>query len=34
MVALMLGVSAGQGYVPGIEPTDHGLPAKAPGAVD
>ena len=33
MVAPMFGVSAGQGYVPGIEPTDHRLPAKEPGAV-
>ena len=28
----MFGVSAGQGYVPGIEPADHDLPAKEPGA--
>ena len=30
MVALMFGVLAGQGYVPGIEPADHELPAKEP----
>ena len=28
VVALMFGVAAGQGYVAGIEPTDHDLPAK------
>ena len=32
MVALMFGVSASQGYVPGVEPTDHTLPTKEPGA--
>jgi hypothetical protein len=32
MVALMFGVSAGQGYAPGIEPTDQDLPAKKPDA--
>ena len=32
MVALMFGVSASQGYVPGLEPTDRGLPAIEPGA--
>jgi hypothetical protein len=32
MVALMFGVSASQGYVPGVEPTDHTLPKKEPGA--
>jgi hypothetical protein len=31
-VALMFGVSAGQGYVPAIEPTDHDLPAIEPDA--
>ena len=28
MVALMFGLLASQGYVPGIEATDHGMPAK------
>ena len=28
IVALMFGLLASQGYVPGIEATDHGLPAK------
>jgi hypothetical protein len=32
MVALMFGVAASQGYVPGLEPTDRGLPAIEPGA--
>ncbi len=32
MVALMFGVSASQGYVPGLEATDRGLPAIEPGA--
>ena len=32
MVALMFGVAASQGYVPGLEPTDRGLPAVEPGA--
>ena len=32
MVAMMFGVGASQGYVPGLEPTDRGLPAIEPGA--
>jgi len=32
MVALMFGVMASQGLVPGVEPTDHTLPKKEPGA--
>ena len=32
IVALMFGVAASQGYVPGLEPTDRGLPATEPGA--
>ena len=28
VVALLFGLSASQGYVPGIEATDHGMPAK------
>ncbi len=32
MVALMFGVAVSQGYVPGLEPTDRGLPPKEPGA--
>jgi len=32
MVALMFGVGVSQGYVPGLEPTDRGLPPKEPGA--
>lgn len=32
MVAMMFGVAASQGYVPGLEPTDRGLPAQEPGA--
>ena len=28
IVALMFGLMASQGYVPGIGATDHGLPAK------
>ena len=32
VVAMMLGVAASQGYVPGLEPTDRGLPPKEPGA--
>jgi hypothetical protein len=32
VVAMMFGVAASQGYVPGIEPTDRGLPPKEPGA--
>lgn len=30
MVALMFGLLASQGYVPGLEATDHGLPANKP----
>src|ERR687894_1279960 len=29
---VLRGISASQGYVPGIEPTDHILPKKEPGA--
>jgi hypothetical protein len=32
VVALMFGVAASQGYVPGLEATDRGLPPKEPGA--
>lgn len=32
VVALMFGVAVSQGYVPGLEPTDRGLPPKEPGA--
>lgn len=32
MVAMMFGVSASQGYVPGVGPTDHTLPKAEPGA--
>jgi hypothetical protein len=32
VVAMMFGVAASQGYVPGLEPTDRGLPPKEPGA--
>ena len=32
VVAMMFGVAASQGYVPGLEPTDRGLPAQEPGA--
>ena len=32
MVALMFGVSASQGLIPGVEATDHTLPKKEPGA--
>ena len=32
MVAMMFGVGASQGYVPGLEATDRGLPAIEPGA--
>ncbi|HKH10537.1 MAG TPA: hypothetical protein VKA73_05265 [Rubrobacter sp.] len=32
MVAMVFGVAASQGYVPGVEPTDHGLPDEEPGA--
>jgi hypothetical protein len=32
MVAMMFGVSASQGYVPGVGPTDHTLPDEEPGA--
>jgi hypothetical protein len=28
VVALLFGLFASQGYVPGIEATDHGMPAK------
>jgi hypothetical protein len=31
-VALIFALSASQGYVPGLAPTDHGLPQKEPGA--
>lgn len=31
-VALIFALSASQGYVPGLEPTDHGLPQQEPGA--
>ncbi len=32
MVALMFGVAVSQGLIPGLEPTDRGLPAQEPGA--
>ena len=32
VVAMMFGVAASQGYVPGLEPTDRGLPPVEPGA--
>jgi len=32
MVAMMFGVTASQGLIPGVEPTDHTLPQKEPGA--
>ena len=32
VAAMMFGVAASQGYVPGLEPTDRGLPAIEPGA--
>ena len=32
VVAMMFGVAASQGYVPGVEATDRGLPPKEPGA--
>ena len=32
IVALMFGVAASQGYVPGLDATDRGLPAQEPGA--
>ena len=32
MVAMMFEVAASQGYVPGLEPTDRGLPPIEPGA--
>ncbi len=31
VVALMFGVSVSQGYIPGLEATDRGLPAREPG---
>jgi hypothetical protein len=30
--ALIIGVAASQGYVPGVEPADHSLPAQEPRA--
>ena len=30
--ALIIGVAASQGYVPGVEPTDHSLPRQEPRA--
>ena len=32
VVAMMFGVAASQGYVPGLEATDRGLPSTEPGA--
>ena len=32
VVAMMFGVSASQGLIPGLEATDRGLPAKEPGS--
>ena len=32
VVAMMFGVAASQGYVPGLDATDRGLPAQEPGA--
>ncbi len=32
VVAMMFGVAASQGYVPGLEATDRGLPAQEPGS--
>jgi len=32
IVALMFGVAASQGYIPGLDATDRGLPAQEPGA--
>jgi len=32
IVALMFGVAASQGYVPGLQATDHSLPQQEPGA--
>lgn len=32
VVALIFAMSVGQGYVPGLEPTDRGLPSQEPGA--
>lgn len=30
--ALIIGVAASQGYIPGVEPSDHSLPAQEPRA--
>jgi hypothetical protein len=32
VVAMIFGVAASQGYVPGVEATDRGLPAQEPGS--
>ena len=32
VAALIFAMSVGQGYIPGLEPTDRGLPAQEPGA--